>query len=160
MRPGLGRAPIWVREGGKPLPRARALPPPRMRQRRGFRGAGEGAAAGRAPRRKTKSSPTELGKSSAHFDIQRTCKYMYVGMQISSIFFASTAWALFLSGGGGGGWRAPVSPGIEDTEAGSGSGSRKGFSAGGEGGAAPSPSAQARQAGAGLGAPPSSRGCV
>lgn len=52
MLPGLGRAQIWVRMGGKPLPRARGLPPPRMRQQRGFRGAGEGAAAGRAPRRK------------------------------------------------------------------------------------------------------------
>lgn len=57
------RAHIWVREEGKPLPRARGLPPPRMRQRRGFRGAGEGAEARRAPRGKTKSPPTGLGKA-------------------------------------------------------------------------------------------------
>lgn len=58
---GAEPAHIWVREGGKPLPRARGLPPPRMRQRRGFRGAGEGAAVQRTPQRKTKPPPTGLG---------------------------------------------------------------------------------------------------
>lgn len=69
-----GRVQIWVTTGGKPLPRARGLPPPRMRPPRGFRGAGEGAAAGRAPRRKTRSPPTGLG--SALRDLHRTCKSM------------------------------------------------------------------------------------
>lgn len=58
-----GRVQIWVTTGGKPLPQARGLPPPRMRPPRGFRGAGEGAAAGRAPRRKTRSPPTGLGST-------------------------------------------------------------------------------------------------
>lgn len=58
---GAEPAHIWVREGGKPLPRARGLPPPRMRQRRGFRGAGEGAAVQRTPQGKTKPPPTGLG---------------------------------------------------------------------------------------------------
>lgn len=71
----LGRVQIWVEEGGKPLPRARGLPPPRMRQRPRFRGAGEGAASERAPRRKTVTTHG-AGESSAHVDIQRTCKYM------------------------------------------------------------------------------------
>lgn len=69
-----GWAQIWVRTGGKPLPRARGLPPPRMRQPRGFRGAGEGAAAGRAPRRETKLPPTGAGGALGY--LQRTCKYM------------------------------------------------------------------------------------
>lgn len=74
-----GRAQIWVRTGGKPLPRARGLPPPRMRQPRGFRGAGEGAAAGRTPRGETRSPPTGPGELceafNEHANIRKsTCK--------------------------------------------------------------------------------------
>lgn len=74
-----GRAQIWVRTGGKPLPRARGLPPPRMRQPRGFRGAGEGAAARRTPRGETRSPPTGSGELceafNEHANISKsTCK--------------------------------------------------------------------------------------
>lgn len=69
-------------------------------------------------------------------------------MQISSIIFASTAWALFLGGAG----RAPASPRTGDAEA--GSGSRKGFSAGREGGAAPSLSAPGPAGRGGFGGTP------
>lgn len=59
-------AQIWVVEGGKPLPRARGLPPPRMRWQRGFRAAGEGAAAGLEPCRKS-HHPRGWGELSARW---------------------------------------------------------------------------------------------
>lgn len=149
-------AQIWVVEGGKPLPRARGLPPPRMRWQRGFRAAGEGAAAGLEPCRKS-HHPRGWGELSARW----TNMQIYVSEHANkqhlsrSLFFCFFFFFLFLCVSGLGTFFFPGDS--SSTQAGLGmwvrEGIREGSGTEGKGGKAPSPSAPTWQDGAGAGGP-------